>query len=166
MTTDQSETPELLLREASAGDIPVMAQHHRMMFEEIWAQKGEALSVERAGEIEKAYARKLEAEMSGLCTAWVIEEAGEIIASGAITLVSFVPHPYDPSSKVAYLHSIYTEKSHRNRKCAGRIIEAAIRHCLTLGISRMILSASNAGKPIYEKIGFRSTPEMMRLFIK
>ena len=117
-------------------------------------------------EIEKAYTQKLETEMNfGACKAWVIEDKGEIISSGAITFVSFVPTPYDVSSKIAYLHSIYTKQSHRNRKCAQQIVRAAISYCRSHGINTIILDASNEGKPIYEKIGFRSTPEMMRLFI-
>jgi GNAT superfamily N-acetyltransferase len=91
---------------------------------------------------------------------------GEIVSSGAITFVSFVPTPYDLSSKVVYLHSIYTEKSHRNKKCAQYIVHTAIKYCRAQGVNRIILTASNAGKPIYEKIGFHATPDMMRLLIE
>jgi len=143
-----------------------MTEHYRLMFEEICEQKGEYLDIAKAGEIEKAYALKLKTELkSGICRAWVIEGDGKIIASGGVTFVSFVPNLSDLSSKVAYLHGMYTEKSHRNRKCAQRIIDAATQHCRAHGVNRMILTTSAAGKPIYEKIGFRSTPEMMRLFI-
>ena len=162
-----SNISEMNLREALIGDIAVMAEHHRKMFEEIWELKCEHLGAVRAAEIEKAYTQKLETEMDcGICKAWVVESKGEIVSSGAITFVSFVPNPYDLSSKVAYLHSIYTKRSHRNKKCAQRIIQNAIEYCSSQGINRVILTASEAGKPIYEKIGFRSTPEMMRLLIE
>ena len=63
--------------------------------------------------------KKLETELeSEICKAWIIEDEGKIIASGAVTFVSFVPNPSDLSPRVAYLHSMYTEKSHRNKKCA------------------------------------------------
>ena len=120
-----SQICEMNLREASGSDISIMAAHHRKMFEEIWEQKGEHLGTVRAGEIEKAYTQKLETEMEfGICKVWVIEDKGKIVSSGAITFVSFVPNPSDLSPIVAYLHSMYTEKSHRNRKCAQRIIQA------------------------------------------
>jgi GNAT superfamily N-acetyltransferase len=162
----ESEIFDMHIREALIGDISIMAECHRQMFEEIWQKKGEHLENVKAIEIEKAYTQKLETEIySGTCKTWVIEDKGEIISSGAITFVSFVPTPYDVSSKIAYLHSAYTRKSHRNRKCAQRIVRAAISYCRSHGVNTIILGASNAGKPIYEKIGFRSTPEMMRLFI-
>ena len=158
---------ELHLREASSGDIPKMAKHHRKMFEEIWERKGEHLDLTRAQELEKAYAQKLETELrSGTCKAWVIEDGGNIVSSGGVTFVSFVPHPSDLSSKVAYLHSMYTERSHRNKNCAHRILHSITEYCKSLRIKRIILYASEAGQPIYQKVGFRSAPDMMRLFIE
>ena len=156
MITDGSETSEMPLREAFFEDIPAMAEHYRLMFEEISDQKGEHLDIAKAGDIEKAYALKLRTELkSGICRTWVIEDDGKTVASGGVTFVSFVPNLSDLSSKVAYLHGMYTEKSHRNRKCAQRIIDAATQHCRAHGVNRMILTASEAGRPIYEKIEIR-----------
>ena len=45
-------------------------------------------------------------------------------------------------------------------------LESLIQYCQKNGISRIVLNASDAGKPIYEKSGFVSSPETMRLFIK
>jgi len=157
----------MYLREASGSDISMMAKHHRKMFEEIWEQQGEHLEATRAIEIEKAYTNKLETELkSGICKAWVIEDEGKFISSGAITFVSFVPNPSDLSSKVAYLHSMYTEESHRNQKCAQRILNKIIDHCKSQGVKRITLNASDAGKPMYEKIGFHYAPDTMRLFVE
>lgn len=163
----ESQINEIYLREASTTDISVMAVHHRKMFEEIWERKSEHLESEKAEEIEQAYTQKLETEMkSGICKAWVIEDKGKIVSSGAITLVSFVPNPSDLSCKVAYLHSMYTEKPHRNKKYAQRIIYNVMTHCKSHGIKRILLNASDDGKPVYQKIGFRSAPDTMRLFIE
>lgn len=164
---EESQRFEMNIRESSSNDISVMATHHRKMFEEIWEQKGKRLGSTRASEIENAYAHKLVTEMeSGICRAWVIEDEGKIISSGAMTFVSFVPNPSDLSSKVAYLHSMFTEKSHRNRKCAQQIIHKVIEHCKANGIKRIVLNASDAGQPLYQKTGFRSAPDTMRLFIE
>jgi N-acetylglutamate synthase-like GNAT family acetyltransferase len=163
----EPQTYEMHPREATSSDISIMATHHRKMFEEIWEQKGEHLGTTRASEIENAYTQKLETELErGICKAWVIEAEGKIISSGAITFVSFVPNPSDLSSKVAYLHSMYTEKSYRNKKCAQRIIHNVINHCKSQEINRIILNASDAGQPVYQKIGFRPAPDTMRLFIE
>ena len=154
------------VREATEDDIPQLAVHHRKMFEEIWERRGHQVYASIFVEMETAYARKLEQELlSGSCKAWIIEDTHAVVASGAVTVVSFVPTPADASSKVAYLHSMYTEKGFRNNSFANRIVESAIQYCQANGIKRIVLDASEAGRPIYEKIGFGSAPEFMRFLI-
>lgn len=155
------------VQDATLDDVQILANHHRKMFQEIWEQKGLRIEITRAKELESAYLDKITEQIpEGVCKAWVIKNDDEIIASGAITIVSFVPVPSDLSHNIAYLHSMYTEKTHRQKKCAQKIVDRAIQYCQKNGISRILLNASDAGKPIYEKAGFVSSPEAMRLFIK
>lgn len=154
------------LREATERDIPRLGIHHRKMFEEICEKKGESIDPSVCKAMERAYAKKLKQELTdGSCKAWVIENENKIVASGAITIASLVPTPKDLSSSVVYLHSMYTEKEYRNNNFANLIVERAIRFCRDNGIKRVFLNASEAGRPIYEKVGFRAAPEMMRLVI-
>ena len=155
------------VQDATLDDVKILAIHHRKMFEEIWEQKGLKIEIGRAKELESAYTDKITKQIpEGVCKAWVIKNNDEIIASGAITIVSFVPVPSDLSHNIAYLHSMYTEESHRKKKCAQKIVGSAIQYCKENGISRILLNASDAGKTIYEKAGFLSSPETMRLLIK
>jgi len=137
------------------------------MFEEIWEKNGQQIDNASSIEIEQAYSRKLSKELPvGSCRSWLIENGNQIVASGAITVVSLVPTPSDFSSKVAYLHSMYTEKAFRGKCFANRIVRKALEYCRANGIKRMFLNASEAGRPIYERIGFSSWPEMMRISIE
>jgi len=163
--TEKSD--KTVLREADNSDIQQLSKHHLKMFEEIWQKKGEKIDISLCNEIENAYARKLAQELAdGTCKAWVIEYKNIIISSGAVSVVSLVPTPDDLSSNVAYLHSIYTEKEYRNRNFGSLIVQQAIQYSRDNGIRRIFLNSSEAGKPIYQKIGFRSSPETMRMFIK
>jgi GNAT superfamily N-acetyltransferase len=117
--------------------------------------------------LEKGYIEKMKRELTdGSCKAWVIEDGNKIVASGAVSIVSFVPTPKDLFFKVAYLHSMYTEKAYRNRQCAQRIIKIALQYCKNNGLKRIILNASDAGRPKYEKLGFQTSPDTMRLLLK
>jgi GNAT superfamily N-acetyltransferase len=158
---------EMHLREASSFDIPIMATHHKKMFEEIWEKRNEQLNPIRAIEVENAYAQKLEIDMkNGICRAWVIEDKEIVVASGAVSFASFVPTPSNLSFNIAYVHSIYTEKSHRNARCAQQIIHNIITHCQSQGIMTIMLRASDAGRAIYQKIGFQPDSNMMIMIIQ
>ena len=155
------------LQEATIDDIHILATHHRRMFGEIWEQKGLAMEKTISQELESAYSDKITEQLpAGICKAWVIKSDNTIIASGAITIVSLVPIPPDMNHRIAHLHSMYTEKAYRNKKCAQQIVDSALRYCRQNRINRVTLNASDAGRPIYEKIGFVSSPDTMRIFIK
>jgi GNAT superfamily N-acetyltransferase len=161
MTSD-----EMNLREATSEDIPILTLHHRKMFEEILQSKGMSMDAGAGDAMESAYRAKLSGELaSGECKSWVIEMEKAIVASGAISIVKMVPTPFDISCRMAYVHSMYTEKEQRGCGCASRIVRQAIEYCKGHGIKRMFLNASDAGRPVYEKIGFIPSPESMRILL-
>jgi GNAT superfamily N-acetyltransferase len=158
---------QLHLRFAKSEDIPILVRHHCLMFEEILTLKGMDIDNSAFRKIETAHNDKLEKQLSdGSCVAWLIEYNKDIVASGAVSIISMVPVPDDPSHEVAYLHSMYTEKDFRRKKLAHRIIDEAILYCKGKGIKRMILAASDAGRPLYKQVGFLPAENLMRLWIK
>jgi GNAT superfamily N-acetyltransferase len=157
----------ITLSGATSNDITILASHHRKMFKEIWEKDGKNLNEGRLDEVEKAYIKKLEEQFTdNTCKAWVVKNQNKIVASGAITICSFVPTPLDLSYKVAFFHSLYTEEKSRNLNCAKIILEKAIRYCKDKGMKRVLLAASDAGRPMYQKIGFKPTSDLMRLYIE
>jgi GNAT superfamily N-acetyltransferase len=55
---------------------------------------------------------------------------------------------------------MYTEPGARRRGVAKRLLEAMIEWCRTKGFSAVSLHASDAGRPLYEMVGFQQTNEM------
>ena len=151
---------------ATYNDIPTLVIHHHKMFKQIWELRGLKTTAQKMEDMDKSYTEKLNKEMDvGQCVAWVVKD-DKIVASGAVSFVSMVPIPNDSNSTVAYLHSLYTEHENRNKGYCRQIVMTAIDHCKSKGIKRMILNASEAGKSIYEDIGFRSADSSMRLMIE
>lgn len=152
------------IRVATEEDIPWLARHHRKMFEEIQECNGTAPDRAVMAELEKEYAAKLAREFkSGTCISWVAVTGDRIVASGAISILQYVPVPHDLSCQVAFLHSVYTEKEYRHRHHAARIAREAAGFCRDRGIKRLYLFASTAGTPVYEKTGFVPVPNMLLL---
>ena len=161
---DKNDIP---IRMATVNDIPILVAHHHKMFEEIWTLLGFEIDAHQFDTMDQVHEAKLRKEIAnGTCKAWVIGIDNKIVASGAISLNSMTPTPYDPFYQVAYLHSIFTEPEYRRRGFAECITKEAIRYCKLQGIGRMILEASDAGRPIYEKLGFQPSGRTLRLLIK
>lgn len=157
-------TGDSTIRVAPEEDIPRLACHHRLMFEEIQESNGTAPDPAVMAVLEKEYAAKLAGGFkSGTCISWVAVTRHRIVACGAISIMQYVPVPHDLSCRVAFLHSVYTEKEYRHRHHAACITQKAADFCRDRGIKRLYLFASNAGTPVYEKTGFVSVPNMMLL---
>ncbi len=152
---------------ATMDDIPILVTHHHKMFKEIWTQNGIEITAHQFKEMDKAHTKKLNEELvNGTCIAWLVKKEDKIVASGAISINSMVPKPEDPSYIVAFLHSIYTEQGYRKNGFASLITKNAINHCKSRGINRMNLRASDAGRPIYEEMGFQPSISSMQLSIE
>jgi GNAT superfamily N-acetyltransferase len=152
------------LRITIPQDIPFLVNHHRKMFEEIREKTGNPVDHDTLAALEKEYSGKLAREIpSGACIGWAVHIGDHMVASGSISIVSYVPVPHDLSSRIAFLHSIYTEPEYRHRHYARRITQAAADYCRDAGIKRLYLFASDAGRPVYEKAGFVPVPNMMLL---
>ncbi len=118
--------------------------------------------------MERAYAKHLRAHLSGgAVRAWVIEAEGQIVASGAVSILPWPPGPAGGSDRGALLHSMYTAPAYRRRGLARRIVEAAIDFCRAEAVAWLMLggTGSEAGKPLYESVGFRPS-SFMRLDLR
>jgi len=154
--------PGPVVAEACESEIPVLAWFHRLMFEEIWEKRGAASPEGSMQAVEEQYIRKLrEGFRNGSCLAWVVKQNGRIVSGGAVSIATYVPVPFDPSCRIGFVHSIYTEKDERHRGHAGRIVRAATEFCKSAGIHRVYLFASADGMPVYEKEGFRAVENTM-----
>jgi GNAT superfamily N-acetyltransferase len=163
---DEPGRSEGIIRIATPWDIPFLTRHHRMMFEEIQRNKTQVTDPFTLITMEKEYAEKLVRDLTnGTCCAWIGEIGSIPVSSGAVSIMSYVPVPHDLSSRIAFLHSVYTEPEYRHLHFARWITCAEMDYCRDHGIKRLYLFASDAGTPLYEKAGFVSVPNMMVRFL-
>ncbi len=181
---------EIIYRRAKVVDIPLLAHHHRVMFEEMRALSGKTIPkdsccsapdccvsvpLSRMGsqntaldfkQLETAQRAKLDEQLAdGSCVAWIAEFRGNPVASGAVSILKTTPVPEDPSFTVGFLHSMYTEQSLRGRGIASSIIDRLLDHCRKSGLRRVLLNASEAGRPNYQSKEFKGMNEAMILWL-
>jgi GNAT superfamily N-acetyltransferase len=152
---------ELTLRLAVVTDIPVLVNHRRRMFEDMYARKDVVRDRAAYEAMDTAYTDILRYEIpAGSTRAWVIDDDGTIAASGALKFTDWLPRPDGQRRGLVYVHSVYTAPEYRHQGLARRILQAMIVYCRETGWPRISLHASDMGRGLYEELGFLPTNEM------
>ncbi len=153
---------DAIVRTALAADIPVLARHRCAMFQEMAVLAGSPHPDALMERIAREYAEMLASDLGERQIGFVIDgAAGErCVASGMIWFASWLPHPRYPLGTMAYFHSVWTDANYRGSGYARAVTQAAITAARARGHTRLVLHASDAGRPIYSDLGFGATNEM------
>lgn len=146
-----------MLRRAAVADAAEITRHRREMFREM--RNGEAAAL---GEMEARFLPWVTAKLAAEeYLGWfAVAEDGTIAAGAGLWLMEWPPHMLGRSSRRGYLLNVYTDPRFRRRGLAKELVEVATDWCRINGIDVMVLHASNAGRSIYEQLGFAPTNEM------
>lgn len=63
---------------------------------------------------------------------------------------------------VAYINAVYVQPPYRRRGIASQLVERAVAWAREHGCTRVRLRSSDAGRSVYERLGFRTGREMER----
>jgi GNAT superfamily N-acetyltransferase len=85
---------------------------------------------------------------------------GEIVAGGGIVMAAWPGSPFNFEPKRAWILNIYVEPAFRRQGLAQTITERLIAWCREHGFASVALHASEYGRSLYEKLGFKATSEM------
>jgi len=144
------------IREATLADVDVILRHRRCMF----ADMGRGDEATRAAMV-AATRPFIEAGLkNGSYRGWLVEVDGRVVSGGGIAIADFQPTPWDLSPKRAWIVNVYTEPASRRQGLARQVLEAILAWCRAQGLKAVFLHASDAGRPLYELLGFKPTSEM------
>jgi len=151
---------EPVLRPAQFADIPVLALFRRLMFEDMYTAEQRGFDPQELLLMEAVFIEHTRARLGDELQAWVITIDERIVACAAVSVLPGVPAPGRLDMRSALLHNVHTLPEFRRRGFARRLVETAVAWCRDQGFSSLTLSASNAGRPLYESMGFRPTNQM------
>ncbi len=137
-------------------DLEVLVSHRLMMWEAIHPELHQEIEASRSQTRRWILARMNE----GKLIAFLVRSKGKVAGSGCLWLRPEQPRPGLTKLEVPYLMSMYTEQAYRKQGVASRIVQEAIEWSKKHGYERVVLHASEEGRPIYEKFGFTPTREM------
>ncbi len=88
-------------------------------------------------------------------------ENGEVIGCASMSYIRIMPTFSHPSGKRAHLMNVYTAAEYRWHGIARKMCKMLIDDAWEKGASEISLDATEAGRPLYEKLGFEASEECM-----
>jgi len=145
-------------RPVSSRDVAAVCRHRRIMFEEMGWDKA-ALDPAMASFAVWVEARIAQDAYFGFMT----EFNGEVIGGIGLMLLDWPPHPFHPASnKRGYILNVFVEPAFRRHGLATQLMQLADEEFRRRGINYIVLHASKQGRPVYERLGWLTSPEMAR----
>lgn len=95
--------------------------------------------------------------------AFVASMDGEDVGCGAICFSEELPSPDNPSGKCGYLMNIYVRKNFRMHGVGHDIVKKLVEEAKKHHCDKIYLETTPEGRPVYESLGFRDLPDMMKL---
>lgn len=87
--------------------------------------------------------------------AWIAIDDKKIIAICGLCFYTLLPLYGNPSGGNAYITNVYTKSTYRHRGIANYLFEKIIKEAKYLGYTRLCLHATDKGRQLYKKYGFR-----------
>lgn len=148
---------EIRIRRACVEDLKLILHHRLAMFEEMGFR--DATVLDRVEAVSREYFKAaLRAETY---VGWMAEDSdGEVVGGGGIVVADWPGYPTEKQAKRAWILNMYTEPKARRRGVAKRLMQTMVDWCRDKGYRTVSLHASEAGRPLYEGMGFQRTNEM------
>ena len=127
------------------------------MFEEMGFR--DAAVLERVETASREYFN--EALRAGTYLGWMAEDLdGQVVGGAGIVVAAWPGFPGEEHAQRAWILNMYTEPRARRCGVARKLMQAIVEWCRNQGYGSVSLHASEAGRPLYESMGFQPTNEM------
>ena len=89
-------------------------------------------------------------------------------AVGCATMcyIDLMPTFDHPSGRRAHLMNVWTNRNYRRQGIAEKLVTMLIEEARARGVSEISLDATEAGRPLYRKLGFKESGECMTMVIQ
>ncbi len=151
------------IRAATVSDAAVIAEHRVAMFRDMGEIPSEALAAQLLAESTAALGTWLR-DRSYI--GWLaVDGAGVVIAGAGVHLKPQLPRISHDGARVVTAPmplavNVYTQHEWRGQGIARALMHVILKWAAEQGTDRLVLHASDAGRPLYLSLGFEATNEM------
>lgn len=157
---DKGKTPDAweakTLRKATAHDIPALCVARKRQLADEGLVADAPIDEELSAYFERTMA-------DGSLVEWVAEDNGEVVATAGIVFMPFPPTFANPAGTRGYVTNMYTVPSHRGQGLASKLLRKLLEEARERGVRKLLLCASQMGRPVYRRLGFAERGGWMEL---
>ncbi len=95
--------------------------------------------------------------------AYFVFDGNHFAGTGGVSFFQVLPTYHNPSGKKAYIMNMYTAPAYRRCGVAYKMLDLLIKEIKGKGITAISLEATEMGRPLYKKYGFRKMDHEMEL---
>ena len=95
--------------------------------------------------------------------AYLVYDGDRVVAAVGVSFFQVMPTFSNPSGKKAYIMNMWTAPSYRRKGIARQTLDLLVSAAKSKGIDFIALEATEMGRPLYEKYGFRQMSDEMYL---
>jgi ribosomal protein S18 acetylase RimI-like enzyme len=93
---------------------------------------------------------------------WITSDIERAIGSAGLLILDWPPHFLDPRcGQRGYILNVFVEPKYRGRGIAKALTLECTTEAKRRGIGVVALHASKKGQPVYERLGFKTSNEML-----
>ena len=90
-------------------------------------------------------------------------DGGQVAGCATICYMTWMPTLGHPTGCRAHLMNVYTAPGYRRQGIARQMVTALMDEAKERGVTEISLDATEAGKPLYETLGFQANDEGMTI---
>ena len=137
-------------RQANLGDIDLLVQMRFAYF----ASENFDVSKEQRDLIENHLRNYLSNQIKKSFFASLAEMDNVIVSVAYLAVTEKPANPFFPTGKTGTILNVYTHPQHRNQGYATQLLKSLIEEARKNQVAYLELSASEMGKPLYQRLGF------------
>lgn len=95
--------------------------------------------------------------------AYLVFDEGRFVGAGGVSFFQVMPTYHNPSGNKAYIMNMYTNPAYRRRGIAIKTLDMLVKEAKNRSVSAISLEATDMGRPLYQKYGFKKMNDEMEL---
>lgn len=148
------------IREANASDLELVC---RMRLEFVAEYRKVLVDDLPESFVEQTRVFVDRAQRAGRIRSWLAEDNVGCIGAVSLLLFDVPPLPEDPRTSQGYIVDMYVLSRQRRQGIGGGLFDACVTTAAQLEVRRLFLRATDDGRPLYLRAGFKPNDEWLEL---